>query len=76
MPWAFVLPLAAVALAAGGQPDQRQAIAAVKALGGQVSVEPGGTRAAVVAVSLSGCTVTDADLARLKPLTGLQTLDL
>jgi hypothetical protein len=29
-----------------------------------------------VAVGLGGCTFTDADLGHLKPLTGLQTLDL
>jgi hypothetical protein len=72
---AFGLLLAA-ALAPGGTADQQKAIAAVKALGGQVSVEKAGKGAAVVTVSLGGCPVNDADLIHLKPLMALQTLDL
>jgi hypothetical protein len=72
--WAFVLLLAA-APAAPSQTDQEKAITTVKARGGQVTLEKGNPRA-VVGVSLGGCTVTDADLAHLKPLKGLQTLDL
>jgi hypothetical protein len=74
--WAFVLLLAAAAPAARGQASQEKTIATVKALGGQVTLDKGNPRAAVVAVGLGGCSVTDADLVHLGPLTGLQTLDL
>jgi hypothetical protein len=75
-PWAFGLLLAAGALAQGGAADPRKAIAALKGLGGEVRTEAAAAGGAVVAVDLGGCAVTDADLAPLRALTGLQTLDL
>ncbi|HYT93671.1 MAG TPA: hypothetical protein VEL76_33440 [Gemmataceae bacterium] len=71
-PWAFVVLLAATNLVIGGPGDQSKAVAAVKALGGEVHTKDGG----IVGVSWGGCAITDADLAHLKALTGLQTLDL
>jgi hypothetical protein len=74
--WAFILLLTATSLVAGGQAEQQKAVAIVKALGGQVEAEGGDKGGTIVTVSLGGCDVTDADLAHLKSLTGLQRLDL
>ena len=56
--------------------DQEKAIAAIKKLGGKVTLDEKQFRKPVVRVNLSGTKVTDAGLVHLKGLTNLRWLDL
>ena len=58
------------------KPTQEQAIAAIKKLGGSVTLDEKKPGKPVIVVDLSKTKVTDAELVYLKGLTNLQTLEL
>ena len=62
--------------AAKPQTEQDKAVAEIKKLGGNVTLDEKGPDAAVIGAILVGTKVTDAKLEHLKGLTQLQTLNL
>src|SRR5947209_18517611 len=70
-----VLSLAAPALAAQDSPGEKQALALINKLRGSYKIEGEGADRRVL-VDLRFTAVTDADLARLRPLKDLVTLRL